>query len=132
MGELIVLARPLQTEKVVLFEVLAEPRIVAVIEAFLGRCRSDRRNEKRRSRIVLLQPVGVAKVAEEVFPSEVEEERVLVEEALLAELAERVAAVRGVVGVALPAVQRQVRPVVQPPLVREYLKNGRIQLNIIY
>ena len=69
-------------------------------------------------------------MAEEVFPSEVEEERVLVEEALLAELAERVAAVRGVVGVALPAVQRQVRPVVQPPLVREYLKSGRIYLLI--
>ena len=67
-------------------------------------------------------------MAEEVLPSEVEEERVLVEEALLAELAERVAAVRGVVGVALPAVQRQVRPVVQPPLVREYLKNNCLSL----
>lgn len=34
MGELIVLARPLQAEKVVLFEMLTKPRVVAVIEAF--------------------------------------------------------------------------------------------------
>lgn len=58
-------------------------------------------------------------MAEKVFPPQVEEERVFIEEALLAKFAERVAAVRSVVGVALPPVQGQVGPVVQSPLVRE-------------
>ena len=60
-------------------------------------------------------------MAEEVLPPQVEEERVLVEEALVAELAEGVAAVGGVVGVALPPVRGQLGSRVQPPLVRETL-----------
>ena len=73
------------------------------------------------SRIVLLHPVGITEMAEEVLPPQVEEERILVEEALVAELAERVAAVGSVVGVALPPVRGQLGSRVQPPLVRETL-----------
>ena len=73
------------------------------------------------SRIVLLHPVGITEMAEEVLPPQVEEERILVEEALVAELAERVAAVGSVVGVALPPVRGQLGSRVHPPLVRETL-----------
>ena len=66
-------------------------------------------------------------MAEEVLPPQVEEERVLVEEALVAELAERVAAVGGVVGVALPPVRGQLGSRVQPPLVRETLLNRNFE-----
>ena len=62
-------------------------------------------------------------MAEEVFPPQVEEERVLIEEALVAKLAERVAAVGGVIGVALSLVRSQLGSRVKPPLVRETLKN---------
>ena len=75
------------------------------------------------SRIVLLYPVGITKMAEKVFPPQVKEERIFIEEALLTKFAERVAAVRSVVGVTLPPMQSQVGPVVQSPLVREDL-NG--------
>ena len=61
-------------------------------------------------------------MAEEVFPPEVEEESVFIQEALLAKLAKRVAAVRSVIGITLPPMQGQVGPVVQPPLMRENLK----------
>ena len=65
-------------------------------------------------------------MAEEVFPSQMEEECIFIEEALLAKFAERMAAVRSVVGVTLPPVQSQVGPVVQSPLVRENLKGTGI------
>ena len=71
-------------------------------------------------------------MAEEVFPPKVEEERLFVEEALVAKFAERVAAVRSVVGVTLPTVQGQVGPVVQSPLVRVDLNRTGIVQTLSY
>ena len=71
-------------------------------------------------------------MAEEVFPPKVEEERLFIEEALVAKFAERVAAVRSVVGVTLPTVQGQVGPVVQSPLVRVDLNRMGIVQTLSY
>ena len=71
-------------------------------------------------------------MAEEVFPPKVEEERLFIEEALVAKFAERVAAVRSVVGVTLPTMQGQVGPVVQSPLVRVDLNRMGIVQTLSY
>lgn len=72
--------------------------------------------------------VGVAKVAKEVVPPHVAEELVVVDEPLVAELAQRVPAVGRVVPVALPPVLRQLLPGVALPLVVEQLRVNQRRL----
>ena len=78
------------------------------------------------SRKVEVEAIGVAKVAEEVIPSEVAEQLVVVDEPRLAKLAQRVAAVRRVVGVALAAVRRQLGARVVATLVRKGLETDEV------
>ena len=98
--ELLLLALRLLAEEVVLVEVSPQVRVL---------------------RVEVLQPVRVAEVAEVVILAQMLEQVLVVYEALVAKLAERVAAVGGVVGVALPPVRGQLGSRVQPPLVRETL-----------
>jgi hypothetical protein len=73
-----------------------------------------------------LNAICLAKVAEEVLPPEMHEKHVLVDKPLLAELAERVAAMGGVVRVTLALVRRKLAAVVQAAFVCKVLKYKRI------
>ena len=74
------------------------------------------------SREIELLSVRVAKVTEEVVPPEMPEELVLVDEARVAKLAERMAAVRGIVRIALAPVSGQSTATVRTSLVTKDLK----------
>ncbi len=77
----------------------------------------------------MLKSIGLAKVAEKVFSAQMEEQRVLVDEPLLTKLTQGVPAVRGVVGVALPTVRRQLRASVETALVGEILRKSKALIN---
>ena len=101
MREPLIETGPLLTQKVLILEVISQHVVV---------------------RVEVLNPVSVAKVAEEVIAPQMLEGNVLVDETRVAELAERVAAMRCVVRVALPPVDGQVVAVVGAALVAEDLE----------
>ena len=74
-------------------------------------------------RIIKLKSISITEMTEEMITAKVPEELVVVHKACLTELAERVALVRRVIGVSLPPVGGQLRPSIQPSLVRENLTN---------
>ena len=78
--------------------------------------------QQRELREVELLAVGVAEVAEEVVPSQMPVQLVFVDEASVAELAEGMASVRGVVGIAFAAMQGQRASSVRAPLVDKDLE----------
>lgn len=72
--------------------------------------------------VVLLSPLRVTEVAEVVVPAQVFEQLVVVQVALVAELAEGVAPVGGVIRVPVDPVPGQVLPGIPFPLVGEDLQ----------
>lgn len=70
----------------------------------------------------MVSPVGVAKVAEKVLLPQMPEQFVLVQEALVAVLAQRMAPMTDVIRVAHPPVQRQFLAAVAAPFRREDLQ----------
>lgn len=85
------------------------------------------RRDKNQLPVVLVEAVGVAKVAKVVVAPQVAEQLVVVDVALVAKVAQRVAAVRSVVRVALAPVQAQLLPRVVAPLPREDLPAKKIE-----
>lgn len=73
--------------------------------------------------VVLLSPLRVTEVAEVVIPAQVFQQLIVVQVALVAELAEGVAPVGGVIRVPMDPVPGQVLPGIPLPLVGEDLES---------
>ena len=109
--ELLLLALRLLAQEVVLVEVSPQVRVL---------------------RVEVLQPVRVAEVAEVVILAQMFEQVLVVYEALVAKLAERMPLEAGVVRVSVPPVFHEVLPVVELPLVGEHLQIGDAQVTEVH
>ena len=109
--ELLLLALRLLAEEVVLVEVSPQVRVL---------------------RVEVLQPVRVAEVAEVVILAQMFEQVLVVYEALVAKLAQRMPLEAGVVRVSVSPVLHEVLPVVELPLVGEHLQVGDAEVTEVH